>query len=311
MNLRLSFFFNKASATDNELGSDDDSADLIRQELAKPPSYAKLHYSSSITKNNNNSFGYHSHTNVTPSSTVAHSASKRCNSNDASYFSDSDSWQTKPKARKRACRSRCNRSSSNSIKRQSESKHSLQLFEKEKIRDDVKDKGYETTKDMKLLKGGLPLEIAVSKGSICDSAVDSSYSHLLLDPSPNSEESKQLCIYCHSRGDLCHEKRYSSYCYHATYAYLQDKEQGLFAGFSPARMESVYMAAYNEVRRSDMWMRFGYYTPGWLKVPKCMELKSMKISADLGYDPNLCSNLEKENEDGRSCYFRARSDNKS
>ena len=305
---------NKAPKNDDHdhvLRSDDDSAELIRQELAKPPNYAKLHYPLSITKNNDNSFGYHNHTNVTPSSTVAHSASKRCTSNDISYFSDSDSWQTKPKARKRACRNHRNRSASISIKRQSESNNKLQLFEKEKINDDVKNKGNETSKDMKVLKGGFPSEIAVSNGIICDSAVNSSYSHLLFDPSPNSEEIKQLCIYCHSRGDLCHEKRYSSYCYQATYAYLQDKEQGLFAGFSPARMESVYMAAYNEVRRSYMWMRFGYYTPGWLRVPKCMELNSMKIAADLGYDPNLCSTLEKENEDGRSCYLSARSDNKS
>ena len=107
---------------------------------------------------------------------------------------------------------------------------------------------------------------------------------------------------------LCHEKRYSGYCYQATYSYLQNKEHGLFAGFSPARMESVFMSVYNEIRRADMWMRFGHYTPGWLRVPKCMELNSMKIAADLGFQPSLCEKLGKENEEGKSQFFQERED---
>ena len=133
----------------------------------------------------------------------------------------------------------------------------------------------------------------------------------LFDPSLTARDSEQVCIHCKSLVYLCHEKLYSNYCYQATYSYLQDKENGLLAVFSPARLESVFMSAYNEIRRSDMWMRFGYYTPGWLRVPKCMELNSMKTASDLGYYPSLCGKLEKDREEGRKQYFQAQRDRKS
>ena len=298
----------KSDSEENNVASDD-SAELIKQELAKPPAYAKLHLSSSITKKYDDTYEFTPH--VTPSSTIAPSMSDVAKSNkhyfvDESYFSDEDASCYKPRRAKKR-RSRIHTStptkstSSNFIKQQSGDINKLQLFEIEK-----KKSGDATTLKNKVTK---LLSSGISVYGNNDVTTNSPYR--LLDPSTDPMVSEKVCMYCHSKGYMCHEKRYSRYCYQATYAYLQDKDHGLFAGFSPARMESVYMTAYNEIRRSDMWMRFGYYTPGWLRIPKCMELNSMKSAVDLGYDPALCTNLEKENEDGRSFYFGAKRDNNS
>ena len=82
----------KLYSVEDDVASDD-SAELIKQELAKPPDYAKLHLSSSITKNSNDTYEFTPH--VTPSSTIAPSMSGVTKSNkhsfvDDSYFSDDD-----------------------------------------------------------------------------------------------------------------------------------------------------------------------------------------------------------------------------
>lgn len=99
----------------------------------------------------------------------------------------------------------------------------------------------------------LLFEISVSASS----DISITHSPMLFNPSPTQKDFEQICAYCKSMSYLFHEKRYSSYCYQAAYSYLQDKDHDSFAGFSPAQMESGFV-----VRRSDMWMRFGYYTGG-------------------------------------------------
>ena len=62
---------------------------------------------------------------------------------------------------------------------------------------------------------------------------------------------RTICLYCNNKLEFCHNKQYSKYCIKAAYSYLQCNGHGLLAGFSPARMESVFTTAYNEIRRSD------------------------------------------------------------
>lgn len=49
----------------------------------------------------------------------------------------------------------------------------------------------------------------------------------------------------------------------------------------------------------------------WLRVPKCMELNSMKMAADMGFYPDLCEKVRKGNEHGRTQFNYAKSENKS
>ena len=76
-------------------------------------------------------------------------------------------------------------------------------------------------------------------------------------------------------------------------------------------MESIFTTAYNEIRRADMHMRFGYYTPDTLKVPKCVELTSMQQAVDLGYNSQVWDKLDEENREGRKDFFMAKRDHKS
>ena len=286
----------------------DDSAEIIWQALNNTPSYARLHHTPTIDKKDANSFEYCG-SNVTPSSiTVARlSSSKRKSAYGDSCDSDSSSSFGSPTLHKRRKRivnnesSSGKKSSSISIKNQTDSNSSLKFIGDKKVNVNINESDGGDSKDVAIVKG-IPSNIDVINTA-------NSYSPCLIDPKTKTAKQGQHCIYCNSQ--LCHEKRYSTYCYQAIYSYLQDKSQGFLTGFSPARMESVYMAAYNEVRRSDMWIRFGYCTPGWLRVPKCMELNSMKLAVDLGYDPKLCTSLQKENEFGRTNYFMAKRDHQS
>lgn len=119
---------------------------------------------------------------------------------------------------------------------------------------------------------------------------------------------RTICLYCNNKLEFCHNKQYSKYCIKAAYSYLQCNDHGLLAGFSPARMESVFTTAYNEIRRSDMYRRYGYYNPDTLKVPKCMELTSMQVAVDLGYNSQVWDKLEEENEEGKNAFLIAKRD---
>ena len=108
---------------------------------------------------------------------------------------------------------------------------------------------------------------------------------------------------------MCHNVRYPKYCLKAANDYLQSNNDGWLSGFSPPRMESDFASAYNEIRRVDIELRFGYYHSGHFRVPKCMELSSMQEAVDLGFTPALGGLLDKENEEGKDTYFSARRDN--
>ena len=117
----------KPYSVEDDVASDD-SAELIKQELAKPPAYAKLHLSSSITKKYDDTYEFTPH--VTPSSTIAPSMSDFAKSNkhsfvDDSYFSDEDASCYKQRRAKKgrsirkSCHTPTKSTSSNSIKQQS------------------------------------------------------------------------------------------------------------------------------------------------------------------------------------------------
>ena len=123
----------KSDSEENDVASDD-LAELIKQELAKPPAYAKLHLSSSITKNSNDTYEFTPH--VTPSSTIAPSMSGVTKSNkhsfvDDSYFSDEDdSCYKQGRAKKsrsirKSYRTPTKSTSSNFIKQQSGQNNNL------------------------------------------------------------------------------------------------------------------------------------------------------------------------------------------
>ena len=76
----------KSDNVEKGVGSDE-SAELIKQELAKPPDYAKLHWSSSITKKYNETYEFTPH--VTPSSTITPSMPGVAKSNKHSIGDDS------------------------------------------------------------------------------------------------------------------------------------------------------------------------------------------------------------------------------
>ena len=71
------------------------------------------------------------------------------------------------------------------------------------------------------------------------------------------------------------------------------------------------MAAYNDIRKCDMYMRFGYYTPVTQKVPKCMELTTMQEAVNLGYNSQVWDKLDEENMEGKKAFLLAERDHKS
>ena len=131
-----------------------------------------------------------------------------------------------------------------------------------------------------------------------------SSSPLYINPNPTAAD-YEVCLHCKSRKYMCHDVRYRKYCLQAANDYLQCNTHGWLSGFSPARMESVFASAYNEIRRIDIYQSFGYYHSGYLRIPKCMELNSMQEAVDLGYTPALGRMLEKENAEGKESYFRS------
>ena len=58
-------------------------------------------------------------------------------------------------------------------------------------------------------------------------------------------------------------------------------------------------------------MKYGYYTPDWLRVPKCMELTLIQLAVDLGYKSKEWPKLEEENEEDRKPFFMAQRDHRS
>ena len=148
----------------------------------------------------------------------------------------------------------------------------------------------------------LPNEIRVSTNN----SVTTSPFHV----NPNGTTADyELCLHCKSRKYMCHNVRYRKYCLQAAHIYLHTNNHGWLAGFSPARMESVFASAYNKIRKVDINQMFGYYHSGYIRVPKCMELHSMQEAVDLGFTPSLGTMLEEENAQGKEAYFRAQRDN--
>ena len=99
-----------------------------------------------------------------------------------------------------------------------------------------------------------------------------------------------LCLFCKNKTELCHERTYSQYCLQAARNYLHNNDDGWLEGFSPARMERVFVVAYNGIRRADVFQKFGYYSPETFSVPKCMELGSMHDAVDLGFKNEVDKN---------------------
>ena len=125
---------------------------------------------------------------------------------------------------------------------------------------------------------------------------------------PKQHRGKEVCLHCKNKEELCHEEKYSKYCLQAAHSYLHSNNEDWLAGFSPARMESVFGMAYNEIRRSDIFLKFGYYTPELFIVPKCMELGSMREAVELGFNPIVDKTLSQENREGESMYHEAKKD---
>ena len=290
----------------------DDSAELIQKALASHvsdvPSYAKLHHTCSITKNKDETYDFNSGVNnVTPSPKVAYA--KYPNKCTDPHSSSDDLSIPEPPRKTRNVRCRTSHTTTTKTPPTSSYIPTKQCGFNDKLSGDNTMKKSsnvsEHSKTNEVGKDKHPSEITVQNKNATFIAP------LLFDPTPNPRDFEKVCPFCHNVAFLCHEKRYSNYCYQAVYSYLQDKNNGLLAVFSPARLESVYMSAYNEIRRVDMFQRFGYYTPGWLRVPKCMELNSMKMAADMGYYPDLCEKVRKGNEHGRTQFIFAKSENKS
>ena len=78
-------------------------------------------------------------------------------------------------------------------------------------------------------------------------------------------------------------------------------------GFCPEIMERVFKGAYNDTRRSDLQVRFGYYDPTNREIPQCMRESSLNEALNLAYDPSLVRFLEDHNGLGYSKYQRAKS----
>ena len=76
-------------------------------------------------------------------------------------------------------------------------------------------------------------------------------------------------------------------------------------------MERVFVVAYNEIRRADVFQKFGYYNPETFSVPKCMELGSMHDAVDLGFKNEVDKKLKVKNDEGREMYFKAKFENRS
>ena len=92
---------NKKNKKEEIIIDSDDSAELIRQELAKPPSYARLHCSS-ITKNQDDSFS-DKKPKVTPSSVASRSLLNSSAKKHRSYSSDEESIQKPRKLNRLHC----------------------------------------------------------------------------------------------------------------------------------------------------------------------------------------------------------------
>ena len=61
---------------------------------------------------------------------------------------------------------------------------------------------------------------------------------------------------------------------------------------------------YNEIRRADVFQKFGYYCPETFSVPKCMELGSMHDAVDLGFKNEVDKNSKWRTMKGGRCILR-------
>ena len=105
---------------------------------------------------------------------------------------------------------------------------------------------------------------------------------------------------------MCCDKMYSTYCTKACMAFLQTNTDGWQTGFNADRMESSFFNAYNKKRCVDLEERFGFYNTNWFEIPDCMGNGSLQSAVNLGYNGNLCKDLEAHNGGGHEKYLEAK-----
>ena len=120
----------------------------------------------------------------------------------------------------------------------------------------------------------------------------------------DNEKSKKVdhCVHCGNIDGFCHEKKYSNYCLKAIYTYYS----GLTDELDDEHIKSLYQRAYNDVRRADIEIRFGYFIGNWLDVPQCMVQGSMQWSLHIGESENYQKKIKKHIMKGKKKYCDAK-----
>ena len=76
--------------------------------------------------------------------------------------------------------------------------------------------------------------------------------------------------------------------------------------FCKETISSVYKKAYNDRRRIDLEIRFGYLTPNWMEIPECMRRNSYQEALTLEFNTGLVKRILKHNEMGYNEYLKAK-----
>ena len=145
----------------------------------------------------------------------------------------------------------------------------------------------------------------VSSVTVAKKVESKSSSAIEITPTNPNHKSFEHCMHCGSVAYLCHDYKYSQNCIKACHHYLHDNTHHWTNGFSPARMMTVFVTAYNKIRKADLELRFSFYEKESLEVPRCMH-NSMRVAVDLGYNQDIMDQLQKDNDAGREDYFQAK-----
>ena len=119
------------------------------------------------------------------------------------------------------------------------------------------------------------------------------------------------CSGCGNHGNFCHDNRYRRYCIKAVYGFLHNKMKNChwahpWNDHSPLTASDVFKLAYNDIRRIDLELRYGYFNPNWMEVPDCMMKNSYQDAMSLPNNPKLVKMLKSSNENGYQTYYRAK-----
>ena len=118
----------------------------------------------------------------------------------------------------------------------------------------------------------------------------------------------EYCSGCEQCIEYCHEKIHGSYCYMNVF-----NKYGIKNNVSCTKFElmSWYCRAYNESRRVDLYLRFGFVCNDNKTVPLCMEQSSRKRTLFLINNLQEAKNLSRTHDRGMLRYAKAQRDRKA